>query len=230
MNLRDTLVVLDTCVLLKARMSDVLMDLRAEGVFSVHWTENIADEFLRNLQAVYKISEERAMNRLRAMQARCPEWEVHMSSADFDAVPAKVHPKDRHVEAVSSTFDRKRWTVLDKTIQPDLDYLRSADKDTDADEAGQAYDVVLLTDNVRDFDRRLMDRAGVRVVRPGAFLDEAYNAETDATTRAVMQAVKDLKKPPDPLAELLFILREQGARTLASRMSKALGITPVDRA
>jgi hypothetical protein len=45
-----------------------------------------------------------------------------------------------------------------------------------------------------------------------------------------MQAVKDLKKPPYTLAELLFVLREQGARTLVSRMSKALGVVPVDKA
>jgi hypothetical protein len=211
-NLRDTLVVLDTCVLLKARVSDVLMDLRAEGVFSAHWTENIADEFLRSLQAIYKLPQDRAVNRLRAMQARCPEWEVHMSRADFDAVPAKVHPKDRHVAAAA------------------LALRHAADKDTEADEPGQRYDVVLLTDNIRDFDKRLMGRAGVRVLGPGAFLDEAYNAESDATTRAVMQAVKDLKKPPYTLAELLFVLREQGARTLVSRMSKALGVVPVDKA
>ena len=48
MNLRDTFVILDTCVLLKLRLSDVLMDLRAEKLFSAHWTEDVDDEFLQN--------------------------------------------------------------------------------------------------------------------------------------------------------------------------------------
>ena len=39
-----------------------------------------------------------------------------------------VHPKERRVQAVASTFERKRWHVLDKKIQPDLDYLRGVDK------------------------------------------------------------------------------------------------------
>ena len=39
-----------------------------------------------------------------------------------------VHPKERRVQAVSSVYDRKRWHVLDKKIQPDLDYLRGVDK------------------------------------------------------------------------------------------------------
>jgi dipeptidyl aminopeptidase/acylaminoacyl peptidase len=39
-----------------------------------------------------------------------------------------THPKERRVQAVSSTYDRKRWHVLDKKIQPDIDYLRTVDK------------------------------------------------------------------------------------------------------
>lgn len=57
MNFLDTLVILDTCVLLKQRVSDVLMDLRSEKVFSAYWTENIDEEFLRNMQEVYELSE-----------------------------------------------------------------------------------------------------------------------------------------------------------------------------
>lgn len=45
MNQCDTLVVLDTCVLLKQRVADVMMHLRAEGLFSAHWTESIDIEF-----------------------------------------------------------------------------------------------------------------------------------------------------------------------------------------
>lgn len=206
MNLKDTLVLLDTCVLLKPRVSDVIMDLRAEGVFSAHWTENIDAEFLRNMHKVYEVPLQKAQNRLRAMKARCPEWEVPMSSVDFEAVPGQVDPKDRHVAAAA------------------LALRHAADKDTEADEPGQEYEVILVTDNVQDLARGPMKTLGVRVMQAGAFLDAAYKAAPQATTRAVQQAAKDLKKPPYTVAELLHVLHGEGAKTLVSRMSKALGI------
>lgn len=210
MNFRDTLVLLDTCVLLKPRVSDVIMDLRAEGVFSAHWTENIDAEFLRNLHKIYEVPLHKAQNRLRAMKARCPEWEVPMSSADYEAVPGAVDPKDRHVAAAA------------------LALRHAADKDMEADEPGTTYDVILVTDNVQDLAKTPMKALGVRVMQAGAFLDATYKAEPEASTRAVLQAARDLKKPPYTVAELLQVLRQEGAKILVSRMSKALGI-PVDR-
>ncbi|NDZ16934.1 hypothetical protein C7T35_27530 [Variovorax sp. WS11] len=211
MNLRDTFVVLDACVLLKQRVSDVLMDLRAEQVFSGHWTENIDTEFLRNMQEVYEVSEIRAQNRLRAMKARCPEWEVHMTSAAFSAVPKEVDAKDRHVAAAAIAL------------------RHAVDEDIENDEPGQTYEVILVTDNVKDFARKQMAKLGIRVIRSGAFLDEAYKAEPDAATRAVLQAARDLKKPPYTVEELLHALREQGAKMLVAQMARALGIRPAKK-
>jgi hypothetical protein len=192
-------------------MSDVFMDPRAEQVFSAHWSENIDTEFLRNMQEVYQLSEARAQNRLRAMKARCPEWEVHMSSTAFSTVPEQVDAKDRHVAAAAIA-------------------LRHAiDEDIEDDEPGQTYDVIIVTDNVKDLAKKQMAELGVRVLRPGAFLDEAYGAEPVATTRAVLRAAKDLTKPPYTVGELLHALSEQGARKLATQMAIELGINPTKR-
>jgi hypothetical protein len=201
-NRSETLVVLDTCVQLRLRLSDVLMDMRAEHLFSAHWTESIDDEFLRNMVKVYGLDRAKAAGRLRAMKARCPEWEVFMSSSDFDAVPKQVDVKDRHVAAAA------------------LALRQAVDRDTEEDE-GRDYDVILLTDNVKDFAVTQMKRLGVRVMRPGQFLDEAFDAHPEAMSRAVLQAAKELKKPPYTLAELLHVLREAGARRLVAGMSKA---------
>ncbi|HEY1395887.1 hypothetical protein [Roseateles sp.] len=138
MNHSDTLVVLDTCVQLRLRLSDVLMDMRAERLFSAHWTESIDDEFLRNMVKVYGLDRAKAAGRLR----------------------------------------------------------------------------------VKDFARAQMKRLGVRVLRPGQFLDEAFDAHPEAMSRAVSQAAKELKKPPYTLAELLHVLRQAGARRLVAGMSK----------
>lgn len=90
MNFETTLVVLDTCVLLPPRVSDVLMDLRKERLFSAHWTVDIDDEYLRNMQKLFSIPEVKARRRLSAMKKRCPEWEVLATSEDFERVPDKV--------------------------------------------------------------------------------------------------------------------------------------------
>ena len=124
-----------------------------------------------------------------------------MSSADFDAVPEQVDAKDRHVAAAA------------------LALRHAADRDTE-DEEHRGYDVVLLTENVKDFARAQMKRLGVRVLRPGQFLDEAFDAHPEAMSRAVSQAAKELKKPPYTLAELLHVLRQAGARRLVAGMSK----------
>lgn len=72
-----------------------------------------------------------------------------------------------------------------------------------------------------------MKALGVRVLRPGQFLDEAYAANPDAVTRAILQAAKELKKPPYTVAELLFVLQKEGAKRLAGGVSNALGVKPV---
>ena len=41
--------------------------------------------------------------------------------ADIDGL--LIHPKDKHVQAVSFTHSRRRWHVVDPEIQGDLDYL-----------------------------------------------------------------------------------------------------------
>lgn len=207
MNRDTTLVVLDTCVQLRLRLSDVLMDMRAENMFSAHWAQNIDDEFLRNLVKVHGIAQAGAEGRLWAMKRRCPEWEVVMSSADFEAVPEQVDEKDRHVAAAA------------------LAIRHSADKDTE--DENEVYDVILLTDNVKDFAKKQTKALGVRALRPGQFLDEAYEANPAAVTRAVLQAAKELKKPPYTVAELLYVLQKGGAKRSVSGVGEALGVKPV---
>ena len=50
----DTLAVLDACVLLPPRLSDVLFDLYLEGLYLPYWTRKIEDEFLKHWAEVIK--------------------------------------------------------------------------------------------------------------------------------------------------------------------------------
>jgi len=56
-----------------------------------------------------------------------PTGETTLLAADPQADAADVlrHPTEKHVQAVSFIYDRKRWQVLDPSIEPDLAYLRA---------------------------------------------------------------------------------------------------------
>ena len=45
--------------------------------------------------------------------------------ADIDGIMA--HPTENTIQAVSYTYDREKWEVLDEAIQADLDYLRTVE-------------------------------------------------------------------------------------------------------
>lgn len=188
--------------MLKPRTADVIMDIRAQGVMSVHWTEKIDGEFLRNATRVFGINAISAGRRLMAMKRRCPEWEVPLSALHFSKIPKQVDPKDRHVAAAALS-------------------LRHNVGEDDA-----PFDVLLVTDNTKDFASEMMATLGVRVITSGEFLDEAFGAEPDSVERAIDQAVRDLKTPPYTLEELLFALRKQGAHKLANGIARTRGVTP----
>lgn len=200
----STLVVFDTCVLLQPRLADVVMDLRAERLFFAHWTDEIGLEFLRNMEQVFGIPADRAVKRLNAMKRRCPEWEVVLTSSAFAAVPSGVDMKDRHVAAAALA-------------------LRQA-VESDADEEASSDEVLLVTENVKDFAKRAMKRIGVHVLPPGEFLDEIFMRDPSAAARAVAQAARDLKHPPYSVEELLAAIAANGAKVFARGVSRILGI------
>lgn len=84
------------------------------------------------------------------------------------------------------------------------------------------FDIILLTENVKDMAKKPMGRLGVRVMRIGQFLNEAYTADRDAVKRAVAQAAQELKHPPYTVTELLRVLEKMGATELVAGISKDL--------
>jgi hypothetical protein len=205
-NLTDTLVVLDTCVLMPPRLSDVLMDLRARQLFSLHWSDDIEAEYVRNMQSVLGFPKTSVLRRLAAMQRCCPEWRVSFSNIDLAAVPSEVDSKDHHVAAAA------------------LALRRYADEEADSE---TPCDVILVTDNTADLAEVPMARCGVTVMRPGTFLDLICDSHPAETEEAVLQAVRDLRHPPYTAPELLWALRAHGARTLVDTLAAKWGVVPV---
>jgi hypothetical protein len=64
----NTLVILDTCVLLPSRLSDVLFDLMLEGLYFTYWTGDVEAEFLRNWPQVHPDASKSGAKRLKAFQ------------------------------------------------------------------------------------------------------------------------------------------------------------------
>jgi dipeptidyl aminopeptidase/acylaminoacyl peptidase len=62
---------------------------------------------------------------LVAVDLRTKETTLLAEDAQADAANVVCHPSEKHVQAVSFVHARKRWKVLDPSIEPDLAYLRS---------------------------------------------------------------------------------------------------------
>ncbi|WP_437731508.1 alpha/beta fold hydrolase [Sorangium sp. So ce1335] len=62
---------------------------------------------------------------LVTLDLRTAKPTVVAEDAKADVSGVIVHPKTEKVQAAASEYDRKRWHVVDKSIQPDLDALRA---------------------------------------------------------------------------------------------------------
>ena len=94
-----TLVILDTCVLLPSRLSDVLFDLMLEGLYFAYWTLEVEAEFLRNWPHVHPDALKSGGRRLKAFQRAANN--VHLITgyddpAYISRLSARVHESDRH--------------------------------------------------------------------------------------------------------------------------------------
>lgn len=92
-------VVLDANVLYPFTLRDTLLRAAAEGLFQVHWSEQILDEATRNLVKDGVMTTAQATRLRSAMVAAFPEAFVAGHEALIAAM--KNHEKDRHVAAAA---------------------------------------------------------------------------------------------------------------------------------
>ena len=196
----NTLVVLDACVLLPSRLADVLFDLMLEGLYYSYWTSDIEIEFLRNWPLVHPDAPKSGTRRLRAFQQATNDAHLitgYDNPAFVSQVPARVHPKDRHVVAAAMV------------LANGLD-----------EEEGPAHDkVMIVSDNTRHLAISETRKLGIDVLTAGAFLDQLFAADPRRAGLAIAQAQQDLKNPPYSKQEMLAALRLHGAKALASGLA-----------
>ena len=84
--------------------------------------------FDKSNQILYMIdSRKRNTAALFTLDLESGKQELMAEDDRADVGGVLVHPTEKHVQAVSFTYDRNRWHVLDSAIQGDLDYLRSVE-------------------------------------------------------------------------------------------------------
>ncbi|WP_437285739.1 alpha/beta fold hydrolase [Sorangium sp. So ce406] len=73
----------------------------------------------------FRDSRGRDTSALVTLDLRTAKPTVLAEDAKADVSGIILHPKTEKVQAVASEYERKRWQVVDKAIQPDLDALRA---------------------------------------------------------------------------------------------------------
>ena len=101
-------------------------------------TEQVGfDKANRNM--FMKDSRGRDTSALMEINPETRESRVLAADAQADVADVVRHPTEKHIQAVSFIYDRKRWQILDASIEPDLTHLRSV-TDGDVEIASRSLD------------------------------------------------------------------------------------------
>jgi hypothetical protein len=196
----NTLVVLDTCVLLPSRLSDVLFDLMLEGLYFAYWTADVEVEFLRNWPHVHPDAPKSGAKRLKAFQRATRSGHLITGYGDHafaSRVPARVHENDRHLIAAALVLAHG----LDEEDDP------------------AKHKVMVVSNNTKHLAVNDSRKLGIEIIKAGAFLDSLFDVAPRRTSQAIAKSLTDLAKPPYTRAELIAALRLHGAKACAAGLT-----------
>jgi len=197
----NTLVILDTCVLLPSRLSDVLFDLMLEGLYFAYWTGDVEAEFLRNWPQVHPDALKSGAKRLRAYQRAANNGHLitgYDDAAFMSRVSARVHDNDRHLIAAALVM----VNGLEEEDDPAL------------------HKVMVVSDNTKHLAVADSRKLGIEVIKAGAFVDSLFDAAPARVSQAIAKSFSDLTTPPYTAAELVAALRLHGAKATAEGLKQ----------
>ena len=200
----NTLVILDTCVLLPSRLSDVLFDWMLEGLYFAYWTGDVEAEFLRNWPQVHPNASKSGAKRLKAFQRATNHGHLitgHEDNAFMSRVPARVHDNDRHLIAAALVM----VNGLDEEDDPAL------------------HKVMIVSDNTKHLAVADTRKLGIEIIKAGPFLDRLFFAVPARVSPAIAKSLSNLTKPPYTAAELVAALRLHGAKATADGLKQVAG-------
>lgn len=185
--------VLDACVLYPAAQRDLLMWLAATGAIRAHWTNQIHDEWIRNVAQDYGV-ERSVLERVRQLMDRAAGDALISSYRSHERLFPNTDAKDRHV-AAAAVAARKR---------------------------SGAERVTIVTWNLKDFDREEMAAAGITAENPDAFLCRLLTAAPEKTVAAFTRMRDNLRNPPKSKRECADTLAAQGLKRFAGLIAAML--------
>lgn len=191
-----TYVILDTCVLLPARLSDVLFDLMLEKLYFLLWTRDVEQEFLRNWATVHTSAPRAGPRRLAAFQRATRHSHLivgHHRASYITRVPNRVDQQDKHLIAAALVI---------------LDACQTEQKPC-------SHQVILVSDNTRHLAVPETEQLGVRIHTASRFLNRLFESEPTRCQRAITRSLADLKNPPYSKQQLISALRLHKAHVLA---------------
>ena len=181
------LVVLDACVLYPAAQRDLFMWLAATEAIRAHVTNEIHDEWMRNVERDYNIARS-VLERVRTL--------MNQAIGD-DALVRRYHrherlfpmtdAKDRHVAAAAASVRKRSGAGV----------------------------VTIVTWNIKDFDLKELANAGVVAETPDVFLCRRLADSPQGVVGAFMRMRDSLRNPPRTSRECVDTLAAQGMKKFA---------------
>ncbi|WP_292422932.1 PIN domain-containing protein [Mesorhizobium sp.] len=182
---------MDACVLYPAPLRDLLVELAAGGgLYRAKWTEQIHDEWIRNLLEDRPDIKPEQIYRTRDLMNRAvPDCLV---DGYQDLLPSLALPDedDRHVLAAAIV---------------------------------SASDAI-VTFNVKDFPKPVLDKYLLDVIHPDDFIFHQFGIDNAAVLVSVQRCRARLRNPPRSAAEYLDTLERQGLPKTVGHLRAYAGV------
>ena len=157
------------------------MWLTACGAIRAHWTNEIHDEWMRNVERDYGVPRG-VLNRVRKLMDQATDDALIGRYHQHERVFPKTDAKDRHV-AAAAVAARKR---------------------------SRGEVVTIITWNLKDFDRNELTRAGLAAETPDAFLCRLLANSPAEVIAAFLRMRENLRNPSKTTDECAQALAAQG--------------------
>ena len=165
-------VVLNACVLYPAAQRDLFMWLAAGGAIRAHWTNEIHDEWMRNVERDYGVARG-VLNRVRQLMDQATDGALIGRYHQHERLFPKTDAKDRHVAAAAVAARKPSGIDI----------------------------VTIITWNLKDFDPNELANAGLVAETPDAFLRRLLAASPADVIAAFLRMRENLRNPSKTIDE-----------------------------
>lgn len=159
-------VVLDACVLYPAAQRDLFMWLAATGAIRAHWTNEIHEEWMRNVERDYGVARS-VLEQVAKLMNRAAGDALIGRYRQHERLFPKTDAKNRHVAAAAVVARKHSGTDV----------------------------VTVITWNLKDFDRKELAEAGLAVENPDTFLCSLFADAPQMVSAAFMRMRDNLRNP-----------------------------------